>query len=65
MDLEKLTQALSNLDKKIEELDQQIINIRIEIHNLFWDLVNLRKKIPEPLKKGIPFGFLRGKLAAV
>lgn len=51
MDLEKLTQALSNLDKKIEELDQQIINIRIEIHNLFWDLVNLRKKIPEQKKR--------------
>lgn len=39
---DKLTQRLTDLDKKAEELDKLITELRIEINSVIWDLIELK-----------------------
>lgn len=43
LNFDKLTQRLTDLDKKAEEFDKLLTDLRTEINNVLWDLIELRK----------------------
>jgi len=43
-DFDKLTQKLTDLNKKAEELDMVLQDVRVEINNVLWDFIELKQK---------------------
>lgn len=43
LDLGKLTERLTDLDKKAEEFDKLLTDLRTEINDLLWDLIELKR----------------------